>query len=71
MCTHAFAGEAGRIKVSKGDVQIARNGKPMAAPVGAVIEVEDTVKTGADGSGGITFPDDSLLSAGPNSELVV
>ncbi len=37
----------------------------------AVIEVGDTVKTGADGSGGITFHDDSLLSAGPNSELVV
>ena len=71
MCTHAFAGEAGRVKVSKGDVQIMRNGKLMAAPVGAVVEVEDTVKTGSDGSVGITFHDNSLLSAGPNSELVV
>jgi hypothetical protein len=71
MCTHAFAGEAGRIKVSKGDVQIERNGKLMPAPVGAVIEVEDTVKTGADGSVGITFHDNSLLSAGPNSEMVI
>jgi len=71
MCTHAFAGEAGRIKVSKGDVQIERNGKLMAAPVGAVIDVADTVKTGADGSVGITFHDNSLLSAGPNSELVI
>ena len=71
MGTHAFAGDAGRIKVSKGDVQIERNGKLMPAPVGAVIEVEDTVKTGLDGSVGITFQDDSLLSAGPNSELVI
>ena len=71
MCTHAFAGEAGRIKVSRGDVQIERGGKLMAAPVGAVIDVEDTVKTGADGSVGITFQDNSLLSAGPNSELVI
>ena len=71
MCTHAFAGEAGRIKVSKGDVRIERNGKLMAAPVGTVIEAEDTVKTGADGSVGITFQDNSLLSAGPNSELVI
>jgi hypothetical protein len=70
-CTHAFAGEAGRIKVSKGLVQIERNGKMIPAPVGAAIEVEDTVKTGADGSVGITFHDNSLLSAGPNSELVV
>jgi len=71
MCTHAFAREAGRIKVSKGDVQIERNGKLMAAPVGAVIDVADTVKTGADGSVGITFHDNSLLSAGPHSELVI
>lgn len=70
-CTHAFAGDAGRIKVSKGDVQIERNGKSMPASVGAVIEVEDTVKTGSDGSVGITFQDNSLLSAGPNSELVI
>jgi hypothetical protein len=71
MCAHAFAGDAGRIKVSRGDVQIERNGKLMAATVGTVIEVEDTVKTGADGSVGITFHDNSLLSAGPNSELVI
>ena len=70
-CTQAFAGDAGRIKVSRGDVQIERNGKFMPAPVGAVIEVEDTVITGADGSVGITFQDNSLLSAGPNSELVI
>lgn len=69
--SHVFAGEAGRIKVSKGDVQIERNGKSHAAPVGAVVEAQDTVKTGADGSVGITFHDNSLLSAGPNSELVI
>ena len=70
-CAHAFAGDAGRIKVSKGDVHIERSGKLIPAPVGAVIEVEDTVKTGSDGSVGITFQDNSLLSAGPNSELVI
>ena len=35
------------------------------------IQARDTVKTGADGSVGITFHDNSLLSAGPNSELVI
>ena len=70
-CAHAFAGDAGRIKVSKGDVHIERSGKLIPAPIGAVIEVEDTVKTGSDGSVGITFQDNSLLSAGPNSELVI
>ena len=48
-----------------------RDGKRVAAPVGFSIEVKDTVKTGADGSVGITFHDNSLLSAGPNSELVI
>jgi len=71
MSTHAFGAEAGRIKVSKGEVQIERSGKLMVAPVGTIIEVEDTVRTGADGTVGITFHDNSLLSAGPNSELVV
>jgi hypothetical protein len=70
-CTHAAVGEAGRVKVSKGDVHIERNGKTISAPVGAAVDVEDTVKTGADGSVGITFHDNSLLSAGPNSELVI
>ena len=67
----ALAGEAGRVKVSKGDVQIERDGKRLPAPVGAIIQARDTVKTGPDGSVGITFQDNSLLSAGPNSELVI
>lgn len=69
--TVAAAADAGRVKVSKGSVQIERNGKLLAAPVGTVIQVEDSVTTGADGSVGITFNDNSLLSAGPNSELVI
>lgn len=66
-----LAAEAGRVKISKGEVQIERDGKRLPAPVGATIQVRDTVKTGADGSVGITFQDNSLLSAGPNSELVI
>lgn len=67
----ALAAEAGRVKVSKGEVQIERDGKRLAAPVGTMIHARDTVKTGSDGSVGITFQDNSLLSAGPNSELVI
>lgn len=67
----ALAGEAGRVKVSKGEVQIERDGKRLPAPVGAAIHARDTVRTGPDGSVGITFQDNSLLSAGPNSELVI
>ena len=67
----ALAAEAGRVKVSKGEVQIERDGKRLPAPVGAMIQARDTVKTGPNGSVGITFQDNSLLSAGPNSELVI
>lgn len=63
--------EIGRVKVSKGEVFVERAGKRIAAPVGAGIQASDTVLTGADGSVGITFHDNSLLSAGPNSELVI
>ncbi len=66
------AGEdAGRVKVSKGEVFIQRDGQRIAAPVGVAVRASDTVLTGADGSVGITFHDNSLLSAGPNSELVI
>jgi hypothetical protein len=70
-CAHALAAEAGRIKTAKGDVQIERGGKVITAVPGALIEVADTVRTGKDGAVGIAFLDNSLLSAGPNSELVV
>jgi hypothetical protein len=69
--THAMAAEAGRIKTAKGEVQIERGGKLIPAVPGALIEVADTVRTGNDGAVGIAFLDNSLLSAGPNSELVV
>ena len=35
------------------------------------IRQSDTLVTGADGSAGVTFSDNSLLSTGPNSVLVV
>jgi hypothetical protein len=63
--------EAGRVKTSKGAVHIERAGKRIAAPVGTAVHASDTVTTGADGAVGIAFHDNSLLSAGPNSELVI
>jgi hypothetical protein len=71
MSLSALAAEAGRVKVSKGEVFVERDGKRIAVPVGFAIDVADIVRTGANGSIGITFHDNSLLSAGPNSELVV
>jgi hypothetical protein len=39
----------------------------MAAPIGLQLSAADVLKTGADGSVGVTMRDNSLLSAGPNS----
>jgi hypothetical protein len=67
----AQANDAGRIKVVKGAVEIERDGKVVPAIVGTIVKTSDTIVTGADGSVGITFYDDSLLSAGPNSTLSI
>ena len=65
----ANAADIGQVKIAKGQVTIERQGTTMPATVGARLQVADTVRTGADGSVGITMDDDSLLSAGPNSAL--
>jgi hypothetical protein len=39
--------------------------------VGLRLQVADVLKTGADGSVGVTLRDDSLLSAGPNTTLAL
>ena len=65
----AQAADIGQVKIAKGQVTIERQGKTIPAAVGARLQVADIVKTGADGSVGITMDDDSLLSAGPNSAL--
>ncbi len=66
-----LAQEAGHIKVARGGVQVERAGQKTPASVGAVVQAGDVVITGADGSVGITFLDNSLLSAGPNSVLAI
>lgn len=63
--------EIGRVKVSKGSVVIERAGNRIAATPGTTLAVADVVRTGADGSVGITMSDNSLLSAGPNSALAL
>jgi len=65
------AEEAGHVKVAKGAVQIERTGEKLPAMVGAPVQPGDVVTTGPDGSVGITFLDNSLLSAGPNSVLSI
>jgi hypothetical protein len=67
----ARAEDVGHVKVAKGTVHVERDGKRLPATVGMPIQQSDTLITGADGSAGVTFSDNSLLSTGPNSVLVV
>lgn len=65
----ADANGIGQVKVANGTVTIERGGQALPATVGMRVETADVVRTGADGSVGITMTDSSLLSAGPNSIL--
>lgn len=59
------------VKISRGAVSIERDGQRMAADVGTPVMVADRVRTGGDGSVGVTLRDNTLLSAGPNSLIVI
>lgn len=65
------AAEIGKVKVAKGSVEIQRGGAKLPAPVGTPLQASDVVVTGADGSAGITFTDNSLVSVGPNSVFAI
>jgi hypothetical protein len=67
----AFATDIAQFKVAKGAVYVERGGKRLPAYVGTHLQATDIVVTGADGSAGITFIDNSLLSVGPNSVLQI
>ena len=67
----AIAADVGLVKVSKGSVQIQRGSEKLPATVGAAIETNDVIVTGADGSAGVTFIDISLVSVGPNSVFAI
>lgn len=65
------ADDVGRVKVVKGSVTIQRAGGSLPATVGMRLLEGDVIATGRDGSAGVTFNDDSLLSVGPDSVLAI
>lgn len=65
------ASDIGQIKVTKGVVHVEREGARIPAVVGMPVRQSDKLVTGADGTVGVTFADNSLLSVGPNSTLAV
>ena len=67
----ASANEAGQIKVAKGSAFVQRDGQKLAASAGMKVQSADVLVTGADGSIGVTFLDNSLVSTGPNSVFAI
>ena len=67
----AMATDIGLVKVAKGSVQIQRGATKIPAAVGTALKTQDVVVTGSDGSAGITFTDNSLVSVGPNSVFAI
>jgi hypothetical protein len=71
LATSVFAQDVGEIKTVKGTAHVERAGKKLPATSGMQLRQADTIVTGADGAVGITFLDNSLFSAGPNTVLVI
>lgn len=65
------AAAAGRVKIVSGEAFIVRAGKTIPARPGQSVFASDTLRTGADGSVGITLKDATRLSLGPASEVRV
>lgn len=61
----------GRVKESRGQASILRDGNSQAASVGQEVFEGDVLKTGRNGALGVTFVDRSRLSIGPDSRLQV
>jgi hypothetical protein len=66
-----WAGDVGQIKAATGAVFLERQGQRLPATLGMPVLESDTLVTGADGSAGVTFSDNSVLSVGPGSVLAI
>lgn len=62
---------AGVVRSAQGAATITRGGQVLPAEPGMKLLVGDVASTGSDGSLGVIFRDDSTLSLGPDSSLVV
>jgi len=62
---------AGVVRSSQGSATVTRGGNETPAMPGVKLLVGDVLNTGVDGSLGVIFRDDSTLSLGPDSSLVV
>jgi len=60
---------AGHVKIASGSAFIVRQNAAVAARPGDAVFATDALRTGADGTVGVTLQDDTRLSIGPSSEV--
>jgi hypothetical protein len=63
--------DIGRVKSATGGAFIERDGKIIAAQPGIIVMTGDTLVTGPKGKMGLTFIDNTRLSAGPASRMKI
>ena len=61
----------GAIQKANGTAAVIRQGQSIPAQPGLKVRMNDTLRTGADGSIGVVFQDETLLSLGPESILSI
>jgi hypothetical protein len=67
----ASDGSVGRVKTVKGSASIVRGQSSLPAVFNEKVFQGDVLRTGPDGSLGIILKDDTSLSLGPDSEVVI
>ncbi len=65
------ADDIAQVKVATGSVTIERGTQRLAGVAGLKLQQSDVIHTGAQGSVGITFTDNTMMSAGPNSVIAL
>ena len=71
VCGSLAANDIAQIKTMSGTVIVERRSQRILASTGMKLQQADVIRTGIDGSFGITFVDNTMMSAGPNSSLAL
>lgn len=69
--TPVLALDVGSVKNVEGKALILRGEKQLPAQTGLRLLVDDVLKTGDDGAMGIILQDDTIISMGPLSEMIL
>jgi hypothetical protein len=61
----------GHVRIADGEIHLVRSETRKKAEIGDEVYRRDVVETGDDGAVGITFIDNTVFSAGPNSSIML